>query len=366
MCRQGYRIICCLLAVLLAPNSFQAMAVALLPGQADGHSPTGEFIAGVPVIDALDAVALPAGKHKFYFRAGIPKGNQPFDIPILVVRGAHPGKQLMITAALHGDELNGIAVIHKLFAEVDPEKLSGTLIAVPGVNQTGLTDKRREFRSGRRMPLTDLNRIFPGQQDGRDSAKRFVGALWHRVLKNNADLAVDIHTQTTGLSYPLFVFADFRSKDAKAMAFTLMPDLIKIDRGQKGSLETTYMMTRIPAVTFEVGAPGKFEAALVSRAVAGLRNLMRQQKMLEGPVLPPSDKLYVGKKHFNVLAKEAGIAHIRVKLLDTVAKGQLIATTSDAFGRETGRYYAPHSGRILSLATSPLCEKGSTLVRILH
>lgn len=355
----GQLMFSCIVVCLMMPGLLHA-------DQEKAYSLTGDKIAGVPVIDALNAAALPMGAHQYYFRAGTASNGQPLDVPVLVLRGASSGKRLLLTAAVHGDELNGIAVIHQLFSKIAPEDLIGTLIAVPGVNQTGMVANRREFMSSGRGPSTDLNRIFPGKLNAGTSADRYVGALWHQAFKNNADLAVDIHTQTTGSSYPLFVFADFKNIKAKAMAFALMPDLIKDDEGQKGTLETTFMKANIPAVTLEVGGPKAFDQNLIDRATAGLMNLMRTHHMLDGPSQSADTKPFVGTKHTNVPAQEAGTVHLKVALLDRVEKQQLIAIMVDPFGKETRRYFAPHAGIILSVATDPLREAGATLVRILY
>lgn len=328
---------------------------------------TGDVLGGVLVISALNANALPMGRHHFYFKAGSNSNGQPLYVPVIVLRGANTGKRLVLTAAVHGDELNGIAVIHRLIKDIKLEAFSGTLIALPGVNQTGLVGNNRHFLSSASGGIqVDPNRIFPGSIAGGGPAERFIGAVWDGILKNNADLAVDLHTQTTGSEYPLFVFADFRNPKAYALAFALMPDLIKNDSGQEGTLETTYLKAEIPAVTLEIGAPKEFQSGLIDRAVTGLRNIMVVEGMLEGERQRPTKPPFVGSSYTNVEAEEAGTALVKVKLLDSVKKGQLLAIVYDPFGQEIRRYFAPHDGRVLSIATDPLREAGSMLVRILR
>jgi len=357
--------------VLGMPVLAGGQAAVLGPDQASGQpqaiEATGDVRGGVQVIKNLQAAQLLAGRHFFYFLAGTTANGQPLHVPVMVIKGAREGKKLALTAAVHGDELNGIAVIHQLANSISPEMLSGTLIALPGVNQTGLLAGQRSFQSNNAGgKKTDPNRIFPGTRSGGNMAEQYVGAIWQGLLKNNADLAVDIHSQTTGSNYPLFVFADFRNPKARAMAFALQPDLIKNDKGQKGTLETTFIQMSIPAVTFEVGGPKIFENHLVNRAVKGLKNLMVLEGMLEGSFDTEKPRPFVGSAVTNIKTKEAGTAHVKVKLLDVVEKGQLVAITVDPFGREVRRYFAPHGGRVLSVATDPLSETGSMLVRVLR
>ena len=328
---------------------------------------TGDLHGGVPVISGLDVSKLQVGRHHFYFQAGRTSSGQPLLVPVIVIRGALPGKRLSLTAAVHGDELNGIAVIHRLLETIEADNLTGTILALPGVNQTGLVANSRHFwSSGGGGTQTDPNRIFPGTLTGGGTAERFVGAVWHSILRNNVDIAVDLHTQTTGSKYPLFVFADFRNAKAKDIAFALMPDLIKDDSGQEGTLETTFLKAAIPAVTFEVGGPKMFQDGMVARAVEGLKNMMVAEGMVEGERRSPAVAPFVGSRYTNIEAEEAGTAVLKVKLLDSVEKGQLIAVTLDPFGGEIRRYFAPHDGRVLAVATDPLREAGAMLVRILR
>ena len=92
-------------------------------------------IDGVAIVDRLDVADLPAGQmQRFWFRAGETAIAQSWYVPVIVVKGARPGPKLLLTAAIHGDELNGIDVIHQLVAGLDPAQMAGTLVAVPGLN----------------------------------------------------------------------------------------------------------------------------------------------------------------------------------------------------------------------------------------
>lgn len=325
-------------------------------------------IGDVRIIDRLDVAALPAGRHNFYFKAGWRSTGVPIHVPVVVVKGAQDGKRLMLTAAVHGDELNGIGVIHRLLGRLESGSLSGTVVAVPGLNQPGMMANNRRFPvSSGGGALVDLNRSFPGEDDDNAPASdRYLGTLWHNLIVGNADIAVDIHTQTRGSAYPLFVFADFANAVTHQAAFLLGPDMIKNDAGQDGTLETSLMKAGIPAVTLEVGAPKVFQHDLITRAVAGLENLMQAHGMLAGEAVLPDERPVVGSSYTNVYTDTGGVAVLHVALKDRVEKGQHVATLYDPFGRELGRYKAPHDGWVLAVATDPLREPGTMLVRILQ
>ncbi len=337
------------------------------PIWAQGYVDTGDRVDGVTVISSLTVNELDPGQYNFYFPAGSRSTGEKIYVPVLIVKGETEGKRLLLTAAVHGDELNGIQVIHELFGQLKPEDLNGTLVGLPGVNQPGLIANNRHFvGSSGGGHMVDPNRLFPGSLTGGGAASLYVGAIWDKILQPNADIAIDLHTQSRGAAYPLFVFADFGNGVAQQMAYSLMPDMIKNDPGQEGTLETAYVKNDIPAVTFELGAAGQWQQDMISRALVGIKNVMRANKMLEGEVVKPLMAPFVGASYTNVYSVEGGFSHIQVALKDIVSKGDHVATIVDPLGREIRRYYAPHDGRVLSIATDPLREAGAMLVRILR
>lgn len=319
----------------------------------------------IPVIDRLAVVDLSTGRHDFNFRAGYRNTGEAILIPVIVIKGAKTGPHLMLTAAVHGDELNGIRVIHKLVAQIKPEKLSGTVIAIPGLNRTGIENNSRYFHeSNGGGAMTDLNRSMPGRETG-SAGYRYAYKVWHKLLKPNADIAIDLHTQTRGTEYPLYVFSDFRNKIARKMAYLLGPDIIKQDEGEKGTVETTFMENGVPAVTLEIGAPKRFQEKLISRALDGIIRVMQAKKMLDGTIKHASIKPYLGKKAKTVYTHKGGILVLKVKLLDSVKAGQKLGCLYDSFGYLLKCYKAPFNGRVLAIATDPMREPGAMVARII-
>lgn len=323
---------------------------------------TGDRIDGVAVIERLDVADLPSGTHRFWF-AGV--GNslgQSWWVPVVVVKGARPGPRLLLTAGMHGDELSSIAVAHEL-ARTAPEQLSGVLIVVPGANPPALLRQTRNFTTSREGDGVNLNRQMPGNETG-DAPERLAGRLWTRVLRPNADAVVDLHTQSRGTAYPMFAFTDPRLPRNRRMAELVGPDMIKIDAGAKGSVETAFNDAGVPAITLELGGPLRFDPVMVRRGTDGLRNLMREMKMLDGEVAAPPPA-FVGNQGTSVRTDRAGWATLSVELGDAVRKGQTVATLADPFGRVIASYAAPLEGRVLVVATDPMREPGDSLIRIL-
>jgi predicted deacylase len=241
------------------------------------------------------------------------------------------------------------------------------LIVIPGVNQSGLNSNSRYFEaSSGGGSQSDLNRLFPGTKRNGNAASLYVNKIWERLITGRADIAIDLHTQTRGTEYPLFVFADFNNSAAKNIATLLMPDMIKNDGGENGTLETSLMREGVPAVTFEIGAPKVFQKPLIDRAVTGLTYVMRHYSMLDGDVMQPEKPPIIGNGYKNIYAKQGGVVVVQKELLEPVKKGELVATQYDLFGKKVMVYYSPIQGHVLSIATDPMREPGAMLIRILY
>lgn len=329
---------------------------------------TTDKIDGVAVINRLDITDLEPGKiHRFYFRGASNGIGQHWFIPILVSKGSKPGKTLGIQAGTHGDELNGTNLLHKLFAQLDPKQQSGNVIAVVGANSTGLLNNSRYFQlQGNTSGGVDFNRIWPGDMNS-DSADIQAGLLWSQLWAGNVNYFIDLHTQSTGTEYPLYIFSDFRNKDARIMAELIPADQIKMDPGQKGTVETTFIEHNIPAITLEIGAPKKYQKDLIDRSLVGINNILINYKILNGKIGATSktQKTFIGNETIGVPARAGGFTELMTGLNHKVSKGQLLAIQRNGFGDIIERYYAPSDGHVLSIATDPLREPGSMIVRLL-
>ncbi|MEN2747765.1 succinylglutamate desuccinylase/aspartoacylase family protein [Sphingomonas sp. T9W2] len=137
------------------------MSAAALPAE------PGDRIGGVPLIEKLDVAALPMGKTQLWLRVDDDDTGQGNYGSIIVVKGAKGGPRLPLTASIHGDELNGIGVIHQLVQGLDPAAMKGTLIALPGLNAPGLRNSTRTFTGSHNGAGQNLNRLIPRDPNAR-------------------------------------------------------------------------------------------------------------------------------------------------------------------------------------------------------
>ena len=157
---------------------------------------------GARPADELVLRDLPAGQiHRRYIKLAEDGIGMSIRVPVLIAKGAKAGPTVGIVAALHGNELNGIPLIHRLFNELKCDKLKGTVVAVVVANLPGLLLHQRSFNDGE-----DLNRIFPGKKDG-NCSQIYAYNLLHRIVRH-FDYMIDLHTASFGRVNSLYIRAN--------------------------------------------------------------------------------------------------------------------------------------------------------------
>jgi uncharacterized protein len=355
-------------------SSLKAAGLLLIAACAGLAAPVAwaeETIGGVPVIEKLDVEALARGKvYRFWFRGMDTNVGQTWHVPVIVSRGKEAGPRLLLNSGVHGDELNGVRVVQLVMASLDPQKLKGTVIGIPGLNIPGMIHGNRSYiMSDDGGSSANLNRVMPGDEAKGDATNRFAGRVWQKLWMGNVDYVIDLHSQTRGTAYPTFIYADPRNEKVKMLAETLAPDIIKYDSGEKGSVETEFVRANIPAVTFEIGRAGVWQQDLIDRSVLGIHRVMSALKMTDEPsasklqVLPKS---FLGNENTSLRATAGGFVEYKVGLLDVVVKDQLLARQMNAFGEMVAEYKAPHDGKVLSVGDEPVREPGALIVRLIR
>ncbi len=349
---------------LVASSMMAGPLLAQIPTAPAG--PPTVVHADPPVIETLDAAALPAGIHRFWFRVTSGPIGSDYRIPVIVVRGVQPGPRLLLTAGIHGDELNGIDVIHRLAASLDPTRISGTVTMVPGLNAPALANGTRNFSPRGGDGDTNLNRVMPGNNAaGASLAERYAHRVWHVLMRPNADTAVDLHTQSRGTAYTFYVFAE--TERARAIGRLFAPDVLRLDPGQAGTVENEMNRVGVPAITLEIGYPEVFDAAMNARAIDGVLRLMADLRMIapgDAPPLPRRDSVFVANNQAAVRTGANGWLRLAVPLGGRVTAGQIVGTLRDSFGRTTETYTAPVTGIVSSIPTNPIREPGDMVMRI--
>lgn len=280
----------------------------------------------------------------------------PWRVPVIIVRGKGKGPVLGITAALHGDELNGISTIFKLIDKIKPENLSGTLVLVPISNVPGYLQNQRQFSDN-----VDLNRIMPGKDYGATSSL-YVHYFINKIIKK-FDYLLDLHTASHGRVNSLYLRADIESEETRTLAYLQNPQIIVKKFDEEGTLRGWANDNGIPAITIEIGNPNAFQHDLIDETLDGILNTMKHYKMVEGEVEDLITDAVVCDHSYWIYSKKGGIIDVFPKLADKVKQGQLIAKVYDVFGQIKEEIYSDKSGVVIGKNIKPDCDAGT---RVLH
>jgi predicted deacylase len=226
----------------------KAAPVGLEPGARQRTVYTGDVIQGKKVISALDVNDLERGrKHAFYFEGVQMPAGQHWYVSVLVAVGATPGKRVVLTSGVQGDEMSPVHMIQTVMSQLDPAQMSGTVPAVPDVSRPALEGMARRWpNSGRGIDLIDINREWPGNEHGASAPSRHAGLLFNRLLRPNADYALDIHTGATGFAATGFNLARMELPEVRAMAELFPIDQIFDHPAYPTLLANAYINVGIP------------------------------------------------------------------------------------------------------------------------
>ena len=276
--------------------------------------------------------------------------------PVLVVNGAFAGPTLCITAAVHGDELNGIEVVRRVLYDLDSETLTGAVIGVPIVNLQG-------FRRGSRyLPdRRDLNRFFPGNTNG-SSASRLAHSFFNDVIQH-CDALVDVHTGSFHRTNVPQLRADLENPQILELTSNFGVSFVLHSAGAEGTLRRAATDAGIPAVTLEAGEPARLQADAVADGTTGIMTLMRRLDMLD------TKDRWRGKQSVYRRSKweradRGGVLFSEVELGDEVKRDQLLGTITDPITNVKSDIRASNEGRILGMALPQFVMPGFAAYRI--
>jgi len=309
-------------------------------------------------INELNLKDLPKGKiYRFWLNIISNSFGSPIQIPIIVAKGQYDGITLGLTAAVHGNELNGIPVIQRIFKEVDVSVLKGTIIGVPVVNVVSFFRKKRRFNDG-----TDLNHIMPGKQKGNVS-QVYAYRFFNKIIKQ-FDYLIDLHTASFGRINSYYIRADMSDARTKKLALLQNAQIIVHNPPADGTLRGAASAEGICAITLEVGNPNTFQKGLIREGLSGMHNSLIDLGMYEGDLdLNEEDQPVLCKESYWIYTEQGGILTVHPKETEIVEKGQHIATIQNIFGDVIQKYTAPEKGIIIGKSVSPVNQSGG---RILH
>lgn len=321
------------------------------PTESATPAPADEAPSAAPPLRMLGAEVPPGTATRLAWAAKDSLAGISVPTPVLVVHGSTPGPTVCLTAAVHGDELNGIEVVRHVMYDLDPQKLTGTVIGVPIVNLQGFRRASRYLLDRR-----DLNRYFPGR-DGGSSASRIAYSFFTQVV-SHCNVLVDLHTGSFRRTNLPQLRADLTRPEIAELTDKLGAVVVLQSRGAKGSLRRAAMDAGIPAVTVEAGEPLHVGEDAVKQGVRSIETLLHKMDMYAQRGLWARKTAPVYYRARWVRASNGGILMSQVLLGERVKKGQVLGTVTDPITNVVRKIKAPMDSQVIGMALNQVMLPG--------
>lgn len=283
--------------------------------------------------------------------------HAPVAMPVHVIHGRLEGPRLMITAAVHGDELNGIEIIRRLLAMPAISRINGTLIAAPIVNVLGVVHKSRYLPDRR-----DLNRSFPGSDEG-SLAARLAHLVCTEVL-THATHGIDLHTAAIYRDNFPQIRADLDDPDTKHLARMFGAPVLLNAGTPHGSLRGSAVERGVKFLVYEAGEALRFDETAIRGGLAGIINVMRDLGMMKPGKTRKRTEPAIARSSSWIRASTSGILRTLVPLGGHVEKDELLGVIGSPFGENEHELRAPFRGMIIGRTTIPLVHEGEAVFHL--
>ena len=278
-------------------------------------------------------------------------------LPVTVINGSYQGPILWLSAAIHGDEVNGVEIIRQVLQKISPSLLKGTLIAVPIVNIFGFIEQSRYLPDRR-----DLNRSFPGSKRG-SLGSRLAHLFMEEIVRKSTH-GIDLHTASDHRKNLPQIRANLHDGQTYECAKAFAAPVTIYSQTRDGSLREAAAKQGIPILLYEAGEALRFDENAIKVGVEGIMRVMASLNMYPLEMyLEPKPVLEVNETKW-VRASRSGILRLYVELGQKVIKKQLLGVISDAFGEQNTTVNAPCTGVVIGSLQNPLVNQGDAIVHL--
>lgn len=286
--------------------------------------------------------------------------HTPMTMPVHVVRGRHDGPVLFLSAAIHGDELNGVEIIRRILKLPALARMRGSLIAVPMVNVYGVIQHSRYLPDRR-----DLNRSFPGSDHGSLAAR--VADLFMTEIVARSTHGIDIHTGALHRANLPQIRANLDDEETARLARAFAVPVLLNSNLRDGSLREAAAECGIPMLLYEAGEALRFDEMSIRVGVRGVINVMRALGMFpraKSRRKRPAPEPFVARSSSWVRAPASGILRTVTPLGGRIKKGDVLGIIADPFGEKEVMVTAPNGGIVIGRSNIPLVLEGEALFHI--
>lgn len=281
------------------------------------------------------------------------------EIPVIIERSKVPGPTVLITAGIHGDEINGVEVVRQIIAKKINKPAKGSIICIPVLNVFGFLSMNRFFPDGR-----DLNRVFPGTKNG-SLASRFAYQFINEILPA-ADYCLDFHTGGASRFNAPHIRVAPDNKELVSLAKVFNAPFTLLSKNLDGSYRATCAKKGKKILLFEGGKSLSSSKEVAKEGVHGTMRVLHHLGMLHSNFDYPEpnyDSLLV-EKSFWMRAKYSGLLHIKIPIGKHVEKNEILASITDPYGKMRHVVKASNDGYVINVNESAIVYKGDAIFRI--
>ena len=311
---------------------------------------------------SFEGTTVPPGEHEHVmFPVSESYLGEPVSMPVTVINGTESGPTVFLSAAIHGDELNGVEVVRQAAQLVEPGDLAGCVVCLPVMNPFGFITQQRYLPVHDR----DLNRAFPGNSNS-TSARRIADRIWENFI-SQCDLGVDFHTSTRGRTNMFHVRADMDDRDVARVARAFGSNMIIDGAGSDGMLRYEATQAGVPTITVEMGQAHRFERELIDHALNGVASVLAEYDVTDSREVrwPGWRTVIEGWDEKTWLRADAGgIVEMHEHRGALVEEGEPICTIANPFDTQTTTVRAPFTGLVVGVLENPVVYPGNPLCHL--
>ncbi|WP_299120636.1 succinylglutamate desuccinylase/aspartoacylase family protein [uncultured Winogradskyella sp.] len=281
------------------------------------------------------------------------------DVPVIIERSKKPGPTVLITAGIHGDEVNGVEIVRQIIAKGINKPKKGTIICIPVINVFGFIHMDREFPDGR-----DLNRVFPGIKGG-SLASRVAFKLVTEILPH-ADLVLDFHTGGADRFNSAQVRIIKGEKILDDLAKVFGAPFVFYSKNINKSFRNTCYKLGVPILLFEGGKSFHIDNTVTNTGVNGAKRVLHYLDMLNRKFKvsePKKSCVYITNSRW-IRANYSGMFKSTIAINAEVKKGDVIGNITDPYGSFNHFVKAPNDGYIFNINESPIIYQGDAIFHI--
>ncbi len=285
--------------------------------------------------------------------------GSPLTMPVHVIHGKNPGPRLFVSAAIHGDELNGIEIIRRLMQLPVFDNLCGALLMIPMVNVYGVLAKSRYLPDRR-----DLNRCFPGSPEGSLAAR--LADLFMSEIVANCHYGIDLHTAAVHRSNLPQIRADLDDDHTLTLALAFAAPLLLNSRLRGGSLRKSASEKGVTMLPYEAGEALRFDENCILAGVQGIIGVMHHLGMLSNdkPLTQVDQETCIAHSSNWLRAPVSGILRSSAALGMRIERHTVVGSISDPSTNSETKVTAPSAGLIIGRSEMPLVYGGDALFHI--